>query len=116
MFNKYFGGELDEYQGLENEVDIALEDAVDAAIEKFEKDIADCEFSNSLQDIWELVHLTNKYIDDTAPWALAKDVEGETEQDKAKRIENLKSVMYHLVSTLRSIAILIRPIIEKTSN
>ena len=116
MVNKYFGGEIDEYVGLENEVDIALEDAVDAAIEKYEKDIADCEFANSLQDIWELVHLTNKYIDDTAPWALAKDVEGETEQDKAKRIENLKSVMYHLVSTLRSIAILIRPLMERTSN
>ena len=48
---------------------------------------------------------TNKYVDETAPWILAK--EGKTEE--------LQSVMYHLVENLRRIAILIEPYMKHTS-
>ncbi len=72
-----------------------------------ENAINDFEFSNSIQEIWNYVSRTNKYIDETSPWILAKN-----EED----IEKLKSCMYHLVANLREIAILIRPFMEETSD
>ena len=62
---------------------------------------------DALSEIWNLISRTNKYIDETAPWALAKDEEKQ---------EELKSVMYHLCENLRKIAILISPFMEDTAN
>ena len=109
MVNKYFDGEVPEDVGQVNEADSELEKAAKQAIVNFEEKMAKFEFAESLQEIWNFVSRTNKYIDETAPWALAKS---EEEEDKAK----LKSVMYHLVFALKEIAILIRPLMEKTSN
>ena len=63
------------------------------------------EIANALKEIWALVSRTNKYIDETAPWTLAKE----------EKTEELKSVMYHLVENLRKIAILIYPFMKETS-
>ena len=63
-------------------------------------------FSNDMDSIWEIIARTNKYIDETAPWVLAK------EESK----EKLESVMSHLVENLRIVAILIEPIMTDTSN
>ena len=63
------------------------------------------EFSVALSVIWQLVSRTNKYIDETQPWVLAKD--------DGKR-EELESVMVHLAETLRRIAILLKPFLTKT--
>ena len=84
-----------------------MEEASKEVIIKVEKAINDFEFSNSIQEIWNYVSRTNKYIDETSPWILAKN-----EED----IEKLKSCMYHLVANLREIAILIRPFMEETSD
>ena len=65
------------------------------------------EISNALQEIWTIVSRTNKYIDETMPWQLAKD-----EEQK----EKLQSSMYHLIENLRKIAILIKPFMEHTSD
>jgi methionyl-tRNA synthetase len=109
MVNKYFEGTVPEYVGLVNDVDKEIEEAAQKAIENYEEKISKFEFADSLQAIWDLVSRTNKYIDETAPWALAKS---EEESDH----EKLKSVMYHLVANLKEIAILIRPLMEDTSN
>src|SRR5699024_1854690 len=61
---------------------------------------------NSLQEIWELISRTNKYIDETMPWILAKE----------EKTEELKSCMYHLIENLRKIAILIKPFMTDTAN
>ena len=107
MVNKYFDGVVPEYNGLQNEVDEDLEKASNDAITNFEKEINNFEFANSLKEIWNYISRTNKYIDETSPWILAKDEESK---------EKLKSCIYHLIANLREIAILIRPLMEETSD
>lgn len=63
------------------------------------------QFSSALTEIWKLVARTNKYIDETAPWALGKDPE-----KKAR----LATVLYHLAESLRIISILIAPFMPET--
>ena len=106
MVNKYFDGKVPEYNGTPNEVDKELEKYTIEQIEKFEDLMEEYEISNALQEIWNIISRTNKYIDETAPWTLAKQEE----------IEKLESVIYHLVENLRKIAILIRPFMNETSN
>jgi len=64
------------------------------------------EIANVLQEIWNIVARTNKYIDETSPWILAKEEE----------TEKLSSVMYHLIENLRKIAILIKPFMNETAD
>ena len=75
-------------------------------IDKFEKLFNEYEIANSIQEIWNLVSRTNKYIDETSPWVLAKE----------EQKEKLESCMYHLVENIRKIAILIRPFMVETSD
>ena len=65
--------------------------------------------SNALVELWAIIARTNKYIDETAPWALAKS---EEEADK----EKLKSVMFHLAENLRKVAILLAPFMPETAD
>lgn len=115
MCNKYFGGKVPEYEGFENDVDIDLENCAKKTIDDFEKDMNEFEFANALQTIWNLISRTNKYIDETSPWTLAKEVEGEKSDEKTARINKLKSAIYHLIANLKEIAILIRPFMPETS-
>ena len=105
MVNKYFGGNVPEYNGTPNDVDKELEDTCIKQINAFEEKIDNYEIANSLQEIWTLISRTNKYIDETMPWVLAK------EDNK----EKLESVMYHLIENLRKIAILIKPFMNDTA-
>ena len=106
MINKYFGGEIPVYVGQVTEFDQTLEDFIQSTVEKVEKNFEDMQFSIVLADIWALVARTNKYIDETAPWVLAKD---EANKDK------LASVMNHLAESLRQIAIMIEPFMPRTT-
>ena len=106
MINKYFGGEIPAYVGQVTEFDQTLEDFIQSTVEKVEKNFEDMQFSIVLADIWALVARTNKYIDETAPWVLAKD---EANKDK------LASVMNHLAESLRQIAIMIEPFMPRTT-
>ncbi len=106
MVNKYFGGVVPKYNGTPNEVDKEFEEFTLGQIQKFEDRMKEYEISNALQEIWAIVSRTNKYIDETMPWQLAKD-----EEQK----EKLESSMYHLIENLRKIAILIKPFMEHTS-
>lgn len=105
MVNKYFEGQVLEYNGTQNEVDSEIEKISLEQIEKFEKLFEKFEIANSIQEIWTLVSRTNKYIDETSPWALAKE----------EQTDKLKSAMYHLIENLRRIAILIKPFMNETS-
>ena len=106
MINKYFGGEIPAYAGQVTEFDQTLEDFIKTTVEKVEKNFEDMQYSIVLADIWALVARTNKYIDETAPWVLAKD-----EANK----EKLASVMNHLAESLRQIAIMIEPFMPRTT-
>ncbi len=106
MVNKYFGGNVPAYQGTPNEVDSELEEYTLSQIEKFDEKWNNYEIANSIQEIWNLIARTNKYIDETMPWALAKE----------EQTEKLESCMYHLIENLRKIAILIKPFMKDTAN
>ena len=106
MVNKYFEGKVPTYNGTPNETDKELEEYSEKQIVEFENKLNEYEIANSLQEIWNLISRTNKYIDETMPWALAKEEE----------TEKLKSVMYHLIENLRKIAILIKPFMNETAD
>ena len=106
MVNKYFEGKVPNYNGTPNEVDEEFEKFTLEQIAKFEEKMEELEIANALQEIWGLISRTNKYIDETMPWALAKE-----EEQK----EKLASSMYHLIENLRKIAILIKPFMNDTA-
>jgi methionyl-tRNA synthetase len=105
MIEKYFGGVIPDYQGQITAFDQELEETALAAVVKAEEAMEKMEFSVALTAIWQLVGRTNKYIDETAPWGLAKD--------EANRAQ-LASVMIHLAESLRIVSILIQPFMTKT--
>ena len=107
MINKYFDGNIYAYNGHKNEPDEELEKYALEQVKVVEEKMDSLHLSEALAEIWNLISRTNKYIDETEPWVLAKD------EDKK---EQLKSVMYHLSENLRKIAILISPFMEDTSN
>ena len=106
MVNKYFDGNVPQYKGTPNEVDEEFEEYTLNQICKFEEKMEQYEISGALQEIWGIISRTNKYIDETTPWTLAK--EGNKEK--------LESSMYHLIENLRKIAILLKPFINDTAD
>lgn len=108
MMNKYFEGNIPENVGHKTAVDEETENFVLNKIKDTENDMDTIHISNALADIWEIISRSNKYIDETAPWMLAKQ---EDEESK----EQLKSVMYHLTENLRIVAVLLQPFMPETS-
>jgi methionyl-tRNA synthetase len=104
MIEKYFNGVIPSPVQVE-ELDQGLISLAKETQGKMEAYMDKMMFSNALGEIWNLVRRTNKYIDETAPWALAKD--------EANR-ERLKTVLYHLAESIRIISILIQPFLTKT--
>jgi len=109
MVNKYCGGNVPEYLGPKNSQDLDLEKMVLEQVKLAEENIETIHISNALSEIWKIISMSNKYIDETMPWVLAKSEENE---DK----EKLESVLYHLIENLRKAAILIKPFMEQTSD
>lgn len=106
MINKYFEGTIPKYNGYKTNFDESLEKETVGYVKKAEEHMENYHINNALEEIWKVISKTNKYIDETMPWALAKE-------DKK---DELASVMYHLVENLRKVAIMLKPIIAKTSN
>jgi methionyl-tRNA synthetase len=108
MMNKYYDGIIPENVGLKNETDEELEKTVIQKVQAMEENMDSYHISNALGEIWAIITRSNKYIDETMPWALAKSEEAE---DK----EKLKSVMYHLAENLRIVAVLLQPFMSNTA-
>lgn len=106
MMNKYFGGKIPAYQGDQTSFDASLKLQALETIQEYEISMENMQFSSALQSVWKLISRTNKYIDETEPWVLAKD-----EEKKAE----LGSVMVHLAESLRVTAALLQPILLHTS-
>lgn len=100
MINKYFDGELPAYQGQKHDIDPDLEQLATETVELFHEKMDELQFSVALSTVWKLISRTNKYIDETTPWILAKD---ESQRDM------LGNVMAHLVENIRYIVVLLRP-------
>lgn len=105
MIEKYHGGVVTN-TGVIEAVDEDLMALVKTTAENFAKDMDAMEINSAIKGVWALISRANKYIDETAPWILAKD------EAKATR---LQTVMYNLAETLRVVAILVAPFIPSTS-
>lgn len=105
MIDKYHGGKIHKNavpEALDNEL-ITL---AGETVENYKKAMDKMEINAAIKGVWTLISRTNKYIDETAPWLLAKD------EAKATRLE---AVMYNLAEVLRIVAILISPFVPHTS-
>ncbi|PGV49979.1 methionine--tRNA ligase [Bacillus sp. AFS037270] len=107
MIEKYFAGVIPDYAGSVGEFDESLLQVNRETVAKYEEAMEKMEFSVALTSIWQLVSRTNKYIDETQPWTLAKN--------EAQKGE-LASVMVHLAESLRRTAILLKPFLTRTPN
>jgi methionyl-tRNA synthetase len=106
MLNKYFGGTLPA-PGHYTSVDDAFIARFPAAVRTLDVQMNDLAFNKALHTIWDLVSAANKYIDETAPWALAKK-----DEDR----EKLAAVMYNLIEAIRIIALLSAPFLPSTGS
>lgn len=105
MVGKYFDGVV--YEGAGEEI---YDTQIKELFEEVIKDVADAmenvEFSKALESIWKFISRMNKYIDETTPWALAKD--------ESKK-ERLARVMYNLVEALAKIAFMVAPYMPESA-
>ena len=107
MINKYFGGEIPAYVENVTDFDADLEAVVADNLAQYHKQMNAVDYPRALEAVWNIISRTNKYIDETAPWVLAKD---------GTKIDDLAAVMAHLVASLRVVAHLIQPFMMTTSN
>ena len=107
MINKYFGGQVPAYVENVTAFDADLAKVVEENIAEYHKQMNAVDYPRALEAVWNIISRTNKYIDETAPWVLAK-VDGDKEQ--------LAAVMAHLAASLRVVAHLIQPFMMNTSN
>src|SRR5690625_1950743 len=104
MIDRYFDGEIAAYVSHETAEDSSLEQTRIDVVTEVEKAMDNMEFSVALSAIWRLISRTNKYIDETTPWVLAKD------ENKKERLGN---VMAHLAESLRVVGILLKPFLTE---
>ena len=107
MINKYFGGQVPTYVENVTAFDADLAKVVEESIAEYHKQMNAVDYPRALEAVWNIISRTYKYIDETAPWVLAKE-----DGDKAQ----LAAVMAHLAASLRVVAHLIQPFMMNTSN
>ena len=105
MCEKYFGGTVAP-TAAETAFDADLKAIVSAMPELVAKDMDELLIPQALQEIFKAIQRANKYIDETAPWALAKD---ESKKDE------LQTVLYNLCESLRMAAILLNAYLPNTA-
>lgn len=105
MVEKYFGGKLI----ADRKADAVDDDIIAMASNlktNYEKEMESYAFQNALVEVFKVISRANKYIDETAPWALAKD-----ENEKAR----LATVLYNLLESIRICAIYLTPFMPETA-
>lgn len=105
MVKRYFNGQIPDYK-MEDEIDIELFKKIEETFENVETHLNELAFNKALISIWELVGALNKYIDTTAPWALAKDKENRN---------RLETVLYTAMDGIRILSLLIYPFMPDTA-
>ena len=105
MQNKYFNGEINNADVAEP-VDDELKTLAMETVKKVDEKMGTLHIADAIDDIFVLLNRTNKYIDETMPWALAKDPD---------RISRLATVLYNLLETIRISAVLLTPFMPATS-
>ncbi|MBI1920236.1 MAG: methionine--tRNA ligase [Geobacter sp.] len=105
MINKYFEG-IVQPTGPLQEIDESLKSRTEAMVVQVESHLGDLAFSKALQAIWEVISAGNKYIDESAPWTLAKD---------PAQKERLATVMYCILESQRICHHLLAPFMPETA-
>ena len=105
MIGRFNSGEI-RVGGDSEAIDTDLTQLAQTTVASYEKHMNDMEINAALKEVWNLIGRSNKYIDETAPWALAKDA--------AKR-NRLDTVLYNLAEVLRIAAILVSPFLPQTA-
>ena len=110
MTNKYFGGAVTDkgvtLSGDDGAVDADLKAVVERTPQVVEKKMDDLRVADAITEIFNLFKRCNKYIDETMPWALAK------EEEKKDRLE---TVLYNLLESIKSGARQLAPFMPETS-
>jgi len=106
MINKYFNGIVQE-PGEFTETDLAYRAKSEALERNLDACLEDLAFSKALQVIWEVISAGNKYIDETAPWTLAKEPE---------QSSRLATVMYCILESQRIVFHLLSPFMPETAH
>ncbi len=104
MANKYFGGKLTR-PDTADEVDADLIACAADTVERYERLMNDYRNADAADTVMSLAKRCNKYIDETAPWVLAKN-----EEDKPR----LNAVLYNLIESIRVLSVLLRPMMPAT--
>ena len=105
MVEKYFGGTLST-ERLDTDADDDLKQMVSTLRDRYEAEMEHFQFQNALEQVFKTIQRANKYIDENAPWTLAKD--------PANRAR-LATVMYNLLETVRICAVLLTPFIPDSA-
>ena len=105
MVEKYFGGTLPT-ERQEGEPGTELRTMASTLRDRYEAEMERFQFQNALEQVFKTIQRANKYIDENAPWALAKD--------PANRVR-LATVMYHLLETIRICATLLMPFMPESA-
>ena len=105
MVEKYFGGTLPQEREADP-IDDELISMISSLREKYDEQMEKYAFQNALAEVFKVISRTNKYIDETAPWALGKD-----ETKKAR----LATVLYNLLESLRVSASLLSPFMPESA-
>ena len=104
MSNKYFGGTV-KRTGAAEPVDAELKAVATGAAERVRKATDDFRIADALEEIFNIFRRSNKYIDETAPWVLAKDPE---------KADRLSEVLYNLIESISIGANLLAPFLPAT--
>ncbi len=104
MIGKYFDGRIPA-SGDEQAADRDLRETAEAVAGRIDEDLAHLAFTRYLHDAWMLVTRANRYVEENAPWTLAKNT----------NIERLATVLYNLSESLRLIALFLYPAMPATS-
>jgi len=105
MVEKYFGGTLPTERENSN-ADCDLKTMASTLRDRYETEMEHFQFQNALEQIFKTIQRANKYIDENAPWTLAKD-----QGNRAR----LATVMYNLLETIRICAVLLTPFIPDSA-
>ena len=105
MVEKYFGGTLPAERE-SSDADCDLKTMASTLRDRYETEMEHFQFQNALEQVFKTIQRANKYIDENAPWALAKD--------PANRAR-LATVMYNLLETIRICAVLLTPFIPDSA-
>jgi methionyl-tRNA synthetase len=104
MIAKYFDGRIPA-AGPEQPFDRELREITASVSAKVDEDLSALAFTRYLQDVWALVMRANRYVEENAPWTLAKN----------KNLERLGTVLYNLSESLRLIGLYLYPVMPSTS-